>query len=90
MNVMDHQSKELENYRSAVQKMGQDMVALQERIRDLENSNSQLRRDLANYNDASKLMIESAELDGLSKPEVMSRYCKLKKYLFNLNHLSNT
>ncbi|OWF56529.1 Coiled-coil domain-containing protein 33 [Mizuhopecten yessoensis] len=81
MNVLDHQSKELENYRLAVQKMGQDMVALQERIRELENNNSQLRRDLANYNDASKLMIESAELDGLSKPEIMSRYAALKQTL---------
>ncbi|XP_060074868.1 coiled-coil domain-containing protein 33-like [Ylistrum balloti] len=90
MNVLDHQSKELENYRLAVQKMGQDMVALQERIRELENNNSQLRRDLANYNDASKLMIESAELDGLSKPEIMSRYAALKQTLQSQTNDLNT
>ncbi|XP_033747042.1 coiled-coil domain-containing protein 33-like isoform X2 [Pecten maximus] len=90
INVLDHQSKELENYRLAVQKMGQDMVALQERIRELENNNSQLRRDLANYNDASKLMIESAELDGLSKPEIMSRYAALKQTLQSQTNDLNT
>lgn len=66
--------KELENYRAAVQRMGQDILALRQQIRELETNNSQLRRDLANYNDASKLMIESSELDNLTKPEVMSRY----------------
>lgn len=68
--------KELENYRAAVQKMGQDILALRQQIRELESNNSVLRRDLANYNDASKLMIESAELDGLTKPEIMSKYGK--------------
>nr|XP_022315826.1 coiled-coil domain-containing protein 33-like isoform X2 [Crassostrea virginica] len=81
MNVLDHQMKELENYRAAIQRMGQDIVALRQQIRELEGNNSQLRRDLANYNDASKLMIESAELDNLTKPEVMSRYAALKQTL---------
>nr|XP_011448979.2 coiled-coil domain-containing protein 33 isoform X3 [Crassostrea gigas] len=81
MNVLDHQMKELENYRSAVHKMGQDILALRQQIRELEANNSQLRRDLANYNDASKLMIESSELDNLTKPEVMSRYAALKQTL---------
>ena len=43
-------------------------------VQELENINSQLRLNLASYNDASKLMVDSAELDGLSKPEVLSRY----------------
>lgn len=81
MSVLDHQMKELENYRSAVHKMGQDILALRQQIRELEANNSQLRRDLANYNDASKLMIESSELDNLTKPEVMSRYAALKQTL---------
>ncbi|XP_061192460.1 coiled-coil domain-containing protein 33-like isoform X1 [Saccostrea echinata] len=81
MNVLDHQMKELENYRTAVHKMGQDILALRQQIRELEANNSQLRRDLANYNDAGKLMIESAELDNLTKPEVMSRYAALKQTL---------
>ncbi|XP_071130011.1 coiled-coil domain-containing protein 33-like isoform X3 [Mytilus edulis] len=81
LSVMDHQMRELENYRSAVHKMGQDILALRAQIQELEGNNSQLRRDLANYNDASKLMIESAELDGMTKPEIMSRYAGLKQTL---------
>lgn len=81
LSVMDHQMRELENYRSAIQKMGQDIMALRAQIQELEANNGQLRRDLANYNDASKLMIESAEIDGMTKPEIMSRYAALKQTL---------
>ena len=79
--------RELENYRSAVHKMGQDILALRAQIQELEANNSQLRRDLANYNDASKLMIDSAELDGLTKPEIMSRYGRhlsVCKYIYSV------
>lgn len=81
LSVLDHQMRELENYRSAIQKMGQDIMALRAQIQELEANNGQLRRDLANYNDASKLMIESAEIDGMTKPEIMSRYAALKQTL---------
>lgn len=72
--LLDHQSKELGNYRDAVHKMGQDIIVLRNQVRDLEGVNSHLRMDLANYNDASKLMLDTSELNGLSKPEVLSRY----------------
>lgn len=72
--LLDHQSKELGNYRDAVHKMGQDIIVLRNQVRDLEGVNSNLRMDLANYNDASKLMLDTSELNGLSKPEVLSRY----------------
>lgn len=79
---MDHQSKELGNYREAVHKMGQDIIVLRNQVRDLEGVNSNLRIDLANYNDASKLMLDTSELNGLSKPEVLSRYGMInKKYI---------
>ncbi|KAL5018838.1 hypothetical protein ScPMuIL_004560 [Solemya velum] len=80
-NLLEHQLNELEHYRTAVHKMGQDILTLRQQIRELESNNSQLRRDLANYNDASRLMIDSSELDGLSKPEIMSRYAALKQTL---------
>lgn len=79
--LLDHQTKELGNYRDAVHKMGQDILTLRTQIRDLENINSSLRRDLANYNDASRLMVDSAELDNLTKPEVLSRYAAIKQTL---------
>ena len=59
--------------------MGQDIITLRSQVRDLENLNSNLRRDLANYNDSSRLMVESAELDGCTKPEILSRYGKYLK-----------
>ena len=43
-------------------------------VRDLEAQNSQLRRDLANYNDTTKLLMDSQDLDGLTKPELAARY----------------
>jgi len=72
--LLDHQSKELTNYRDAVHKMGQDIIVLRTQVRDLEGVNGTLRLDLANYNDASKLMLDTSELNGLNKPEVLSRY----------------
>ncbi|KAL4239348.1 Coiled-coil domain-containing protein 33 [Mactra antiquata] len=81
MVLLDHQSKELTNYREAVHKMGGDIITLRNQIRELEGINSNLRRDLASYNDASRLMLDSSELDGLTKPEVLSRYAAIKKTL---------
>ena len=76
VHVMDHQLKELENYRLAVHKMGQDILALRQQVRHLEASNSRLRRELLHYNDSTRLLLDSMELDGLSKNEVASRYGK--------------
>ena len=43
-------------------------------VRELEAQNSQLRRDLAKYNDTTKLLMDSQDLDGLTKPELAARY----------------
>ena len=74
LSLLDHQMRELEKYRTAVHKMGQDILTLQDKIRDLEGENSRLRRDLAKYNDATRLLMDSQELDGLTKPELAARY----------------
>jgi hypothetical protein len=76
MVLIDHQTKELGNYRDAVHKMGSDILTLRSQMRELEGINSNLRRDLAHYSDTTRLMVDSAELDGLTKPEVLSRYGK--------------
>lgn len=81
MALLDHQMKELEDYRTAVRKMGQDILSLRGQIKELEIANSKLRRERANYSDATKLMLDSAELDGLSKPEICSRYVAIKQKL---------
>ena len=66
--------RELEKYRTAVQRMGQDIVSLRQQISNLEDTNSKLRHDLSNYNDATRLLMDSQELDGLTKPELAARY----------------
>lgn len=76
--VMEGQMAELDRYRRAVQKMGHDIVALRERIRVIEGENSMLRRDLAAYNDTSKILLDSVELDGLPKSDLISRYGELE------------
>lgn len=81
MILVEHQSKELGNYRDAVHKMGSDIMTLRGQIRELEDINSNLRRNLASFNDASRLMVDSAELDGLTKPEILSRYAAIKQTL---------
>ena len=74
LTLLDHQMRELEKYRTAVHKMGQDILTLRQQIRDVEGDNSKLRRDLARYNDATKLLMDSQDLDGLTKPELAARY----------------
>ncbi|XP_045214999.2 coiled-coil domain-containing protein 33-like isoform X2 [Mercenaria mercenaria] len=81
MILLEYQSKDLQHHREAVHKMGSDIITLRTQLRDLEGVNSNLRRDLAHYNDASRLMVDSAELDGLSKAEVLSRYAAIKHSL---------
>lgn len=73
-SVLDHQLKELENYRAAVHKMGRDILALREQIREQEMENSQLRRDLSHYDDSTRLILDSSDLDGVTKPELAAKY----------------
>lgn len=74
MSVMDQQLREIDNYRQAVQRMGQDILSLRTTIRELEGTNSKLRLELGNYSDATRLIIDSSELDALAKPELTARY----------------
>lgn len=73
-HIVQYQLRELEKYRLAVHKMGEDILMLRQQIRELESVNSNLRRELANYNDATKMLLDSQELDGLTKPELAARY----------------
>jgi hypothetical protein len=74
LRLLDYQMTELEKYRLAIHKMGEDILTLRLQIRDLEITNSQLRRDLFRYNDYTKLMLDSQDLDRLTKPELAVRY----------------
>ena len=74
MQLLDYQRTELDKYRYAVHKMGQDIVTLHQRIMELENNNSDLRRQNNAYNDVTRLLQDAHELDGLALPELAARY----------------
>uniref|UniRef100_A0A1I8FS89 ERC protein 2 n=1 Tax=Macrostomum lignano TaxID=282301 RepID=A0A1I8FS89_9PLAT len=50
-------------------------------VRELEMENSALRRDLGSYSDASKILQDSVELDGIPRAELMARYAALRQNL---------
>ena len=77
--LVDYQLRELEKYRLAVHKMGSDILTLRQQIREQESVNATLRRELTNYNDATKMLLDSTEVDGLTKPELAARYGKWKE-----------
>ena len=56
--------------------MGQDILTLRGTVQDLQGQNSKLRLELTNYNDTTKIIIDSTELDGLTKAELAARYGK--------------
>ncbi|XP_076459417.1 coiled-coil domain-containing protein 33-like [Babylonia areolata] len=81
MSVMDQQMREIDNYRQAVTRMGQDILSLRASVQELEGTNSKLRMQLSNFNDATRVMMDSVEVDGLPKAEIASRYAALKQTL---------
>lgn len=81
MNVLDYQMRDLDNYRTAVQRMGQDILTLRSQIRQLEGENSKLRIDVHHYDDNRKLLIDAADLDSLARPELQARYASLRQKL---------
>ena len=96
VQLLDYQMRELEKYRTAVHRMGQDILSLRQQVpsacvltefasgvdnimrlcqvRDLEAQNSSLRRNLSGYSDTSRLLIDSQNLDGLTKSELAAKY----------------
>ena len=74
MVLLDHQSKEIDDYRSATKKMGGDIMALRQQVIELSNVNSNLRSTLANYKDSRNIMIESSDLEDLTKAEIWNRF----------------
>ena len=63
-----------DDYRGAVARMRQDILALRSTVRDLEVSNSRLRLQLQDYGDTTKIIIDTTKIDGLPRNELASRY----------------
>ncbi|XP_067935846.1 coiled-coil domain-containing protein 33-like [Watersipora subatra] len=81
MNLLDHQMKELDNYRQAVHKMGKDILTLRDHIHELEDENSSLRRQLNRYDETRKELTATtaADFDAIDKNELIVRYMTLKQ-----------
>lgn len=79
--VQHHQDKELENYRSAMQRMADDIIALRKRVASLEAENSQLRSDLSLHQDLGRTLLDDTDIDVMTKTEIADRIVSLKHKL---------
>ncbi|XP_073687466.1 coiled-coil domain-containing protein 33 [Garra rufa] len=85
--VTEHQTKELENYRAAMHKMADDILALRSQVSALESENSQLRQDLSLHQDVGHTLLDDTDIDVMTKTEIADRIASLK---FKLSSESNT
>ncbi|XP_070827901.1 coiled-coil domain-containing protein 33 isoform X2 [Chaetodon trifascialis] len=76
--ITDHQTKEVENYRSAMSKMAEDIIALRTQVLKLETENSQLRVDLSLHRDLGRDLLDDADIDVMTKAEIADRIASLK------------
>uniref|UniRef100_A0A672K544 Coiled-coil domain containing 33 n=1 Tax=Sinocyclocheilus grahami TaxID=75366 RepID=A0A672K544_SINGR len=63
--------QELENYRAAMHKMADDILALRSQVSALESENSQLRRDLSLHQDLT--LLDDTDTDVMTKSEIADR-----------------
>ncbi|XP_016361233.1 coiled-coil domain-containing protein 33 [Sinocyclocheilus anshuiensis] len=73
--VTEHQTKELD-YRAAMHKMADDILALRSQVSALESENSQLRRHLSLHQDLT--LLDDTDTDVMTKSEIADRIASLK------------
>ncbi|XP_047195941.1 coiled-coil domain-containing protein 33-like [Hippoglossus stenolepis] len=76
--INDLQTKELENYRSAVSRMAEDIIALRTQVVTLETENSRLRTDLSLHLDLGRDLLDDADIAVMTKAEIADRIASLK------------
>ncbi|XP_045893040.1 coiled-coil domain-containing protein 33 [Micropterus dolomieu] len=69
---------EVENYRSAMSKMADDIIALRTRVVTLEAENSQLRIDLSLHQDLGRDLLTDTDIDVMTKAEISDHIASLK------------
>ncbi|XP_031688683.1 coiled-coil domain-containing protein 33 [Oncorhynchus kisutch] len=74
----DLQSKEVENYRTAMRKMAEDIIALRTQVVTLGTDNSQLRSDLTLHQDLGRHLLDDTDVDVMTKAEISDRIASLK------------
>ncbi|KAM4039228.1 coiled-coil domain-containing protein 33 [Anomaloglossus baeobatrachus] len=79
--VMEHQEQELANYRLAMQRMADDIIALRRQMSGLEAENSALRSERSLNEDAGRSLLSDADIDVMTKAELADRLVTLKQKL---------
>ncbi|XP_034734936.1 coiled-coil domain-containing protein 33 [Etheostoma cragini] len=76
--ITDLQTKEVENYRSAMSKMAEDIIVLRTQVVTLESENSQLRTNLSLQQDLGRDLLDDTDIDVMTKAEISDRIVSLK------------
>ncbi|XP_068596031.1 coiled-coil domain-containing protein 33 [Brachionichthys hirsutus] len=76
--ISNLQAKEVDNYRSAMSKMAEDIIVLRTQILKLEAENRQLRTDLSLHQDLGRDLLDDADVDVMAKAEMADRISSLK------------
>ncbi|XP_055766082.1 coiled-coil domain-containing protein 33 isoform X2 [Salvelinus fontinalis] len=69
----DLQNKEVENYRTAMRKMADDVIALRTQVVTLGTDNSQLRSDLTLHQDLGRHLLDDVDVGVMTKAEIADR-----------------
>lgn len=90
---IEKQSEELERYRTAVHRMGEDILRLNSYINQLQEGNQKLKRQLACYDNIAEFHLESSNIDGINKVELAERlgmiYIFLVSFVFQVKKVEN-
>ncbi|KAL7858241.1 hypothetical protein AOLI_G00183430 [Acnodon oligacanthus] len=76
--ITEHQTKEVENYRTAMCKMAEDILALRSQLASLEAENSQLRTEVSLHQDLGRTLLDDTDIDVMTKTEITDRIISLK------------
>lgn len=76
--ITELQTKEVENYRTAMRKMAEDIITLRSQVVGLESNNSQLRSDLSLHQDLGRNLLDDTDIDVMTKAEITDRIASLK------------
>ncbi|OCT89414.1 coiled-coil domain-containing protein 33 [Xenopus laevis] len=79
--VVVHQEQELSNYRMAMQRMADDIIALRRQMSGLEAENSHLRSELSLHQDIGRNLLSDTDIDVMTKAEIADRMVTLKHKL---------
>ncbi|XP_069814134.1 coiled-coil domain-containing protein 33 [Dendropsophus ebraccatus] len=80
-SVKEHQEQELANYRLAMQRMADDIIALRHQMSGLEAENSALRSERSLNQDAGRSLLSDEDIDVMTKAELADRLVTVKQKL---------